>query len=58
MFFDTLFTVVFEDIVFNPIENYSRDLFRTNFAQEVLFGKVPNWLCDIFIIIFTSVLLS
>jgi hypothetical protein len=55
-FFDALLTVDFEDIVFNPTKiNYSKDLFRVNFAQKVLFEKVPNWPCDIFIILFTSV---
>jgi hypothetical protein len=43
---------------FQPIENYSRDLFRTFLAQKVVFGKVTYWPCDVFIFIFTSVQLS
>jgi hypothetical protein len=48
MLFDTLLPVVFLRYSFSPHKNYPRNLFRANFAQKVLFGKVPNWPCDIY----------
>jgi hypothetical protein len=37
MLFDGILTAVFENMVFDPHKNCSRDLFRAFFVQKVVF---------------------